>query len=135
MIRTSPNLMIDFKGVFYNTRCLFQHADPYKTGAPLRAYLADEVGRPMPPDGPRQVLMIDLYLPTASIFIAPFAMLPWETAQVLWTIPRHRKLYLCRVPDVGFRSKLRAGNLLWLDLLCSANTEAFFPFGNPWGSL
>jgi len=24
MIRTSPNLMIDFKGVFYNTRCLFQ---------------------------------------------------------------------------------------------------------------
>jgi len=41
-----------FKGVFYNTRCLFQHADPYKTGAPLRAYLADEVGRPMPQTGP-----------------------------------------------------------------------------------
>jgi len=76
--------------------------------------------------------MIDLYLPTASIFIAPFAMLPWETAQVLWTILASEALSL-RVPDVGFRSKLRAGNLLWLDLLVLANTEAFFPFGNPVG--
>ena len=133
MIRTSPNLMIDFKGVFYNTRCLFQHADPYKTGAPLRAYLADEVGRPMPPDGPRQVLMIDLYLPTASIFIAPFAMLPSETAQVLWTI-------------LGIGSFIFAAFLMWdsgasyapvisCGLICFvlANTEAFFPFGNPVG--
>ena len=130
MIRTSPNLMIDFKGVFYNTRCLFQHADPYKTGAPLRAYLADEVGRPMPPDGPRQVLMIDLYLPTASIFIAPFAMLPSETAQVLWTI-------------LGIGSFIFAAFLMWdsgasyapvisCGLICFvlANNETLIPFGN-----
>jgi len=89
----------------------------------------------MPPDGPRQVLMIDLYLPTASIFIAPFAMLAVGDRAGAVDDPRHRKLYLCRVPDVGFRSKLRAGNLLWLDLLCSCQYEAFFPFGIPWGSL
>jgi hypothetical protein len=133
MIRPSPNLMIDFKGVFYNTRCLFQHADPYKISAPLNAYLADGVGRSMPPDGPRQVLMIDLYLPTASIFIAPFAMLPWGTAQVLWTI-------------LGIGSFIFAAFLVWdsgasyapvisCGLICFvlANTEAFFPFGNPVG--
>lgn len=133
MIRPSPNLMIDFKGVFYNTRCLFQHADPYKIGAPLNAYLADGPGRSMPPDGPRQVLMVDLYLPTASLFIAPFAMLPWGTAQALWTI-------------LGIGSFIVAAFLVWDSgasyapviacvMICFvlANTEAFFPFGNPVG--
>jgi hypothetical protein len=85
--QTSPKGMMDFKGVFYSTRCLLQHDDPYKVGEPLRVYLAEGGRLPQPLDwGPRQVLSLDVYLPTASIFIAPFAMLPWGSAHLLWTI-------------------------------------------------
>jgi hypothetical protein len=84
--RASPDGMIDFKGTFYAARCLIQHSDPYKDGAPLRAYLAEQNDRPLPSPVLRQVLSQDIYLPTTSIFIAPFAMLPWGPAHLLWMI-------------------------------------------------
>ena len=80
---TSSVEMVDFKGVYYDTRCLLQHTDPYIPGEPLRLYLA-EGGRLPQSDGPQQVLMLDIYPPTTSIFVAPFAMLPWESARMLW---------------------------------------------------
>jgi hypothetical protein len=61
--------MVDFKGVYYDTRCLLQHTDPYIPGEPLRLYLA-EGGRLPQSDGPQQVLMLDIYPPTTSIFVA-----------------------------------------------------------------
>src|ERR1035437_6750620 len=84
--RAKPDLMLDFKGVFFDARCLLQHTDPYKPGEPLRAYLADGIDRPTPTADLRRTLTWYIYLPTASIFIAPFAMLPLGPAQVLWTI-------------------------------------------------
>ena len=82
--RASLDGMIDFKGTFYAARCLLQHSDPYKSGEPLRAYLAEQNDRPLPSDVLRQVLSQNLYLPTTFIFIAPFAMLPWGPAHLLW---------------------------------------------------
>ena len=129
--RTSSNLMIDFKGVYYHARCLLQHGDPYKPGETLKVYLAEGGILPQFPEGPRQVLTLDLYLPTAFIFVAPFAMFPWGTAQVLWTI-------------LGIGCFIFAAFLMWdlgsnyapvvsgcLICFVLANTEAFFPFGNP----
>jgi hypothetical protein len=63
---------------------MLQHSDPYKDGEPLRAYLAEQNDRPLPSDVLRQVLSQNLYLPTTFIFIAPFAMLPWGPAHLLW---------------------------------------------------
>ena len=72
-----------------------------------------------------------MYLPTTSVLVAPFVMLPWGTAQVLWTI-------------LGIGSLIFAAFLMWnfgasyapvisCCLICFvlANTEAFFPIGNP----
>jgi hypothetical protein len=131
--QTAPNGMSDFKGVFYATRSLLLHADPYKEGEPLRAYLADGADRPMPADGTRGVLMRHVYLPTAFIFTAPFAMLPWGPALVLWTI-------------LGGGSLIFAAFLMWDTaagyapvisgvLICFilANTEVLFAIGNPAG--
>src|SRR5208337_2745440 len=84
--RTKPDLMLDFKGVYFDARCLLQHTDPYKPGEPLRVYLADGTNRPTPTADLRRTLTWYIYLPTASIFIAPFAMLPLGPAQVLWTV-------------------------------------------------
>jgi len=100
--RASPDGMIDFKGTFYSARCLLQHNDPYKDGEPLRAYLAEQNNRPLPSPVLRQVLSQDIYLPTTSIFIAPFAMLPWGPAHLLWMI-LSREPPPCRTPDVDSR--------------------------------
>jgi hypothetical protein len=78
--------MIDFKGVYYDARCLLQHSDPYQYGEPARVYLADQKDHPLLSDVLRQVLSLNIYLPTTSIFIAPFAMLPWGLAHRLWMI-------------------------------------------------
>jgi hypothetical protein len=133
MIRPSPDLMVDFKGIYYHARCLLQHGDPYKPGETLRVYLAEGGKLPQSLGGPLQNLTLDVYPPTTSIFLAPFAMLPWGTAQVLWTI-------------LGVGILTFAAFLMWdlgsnyapvisCALICFvlANTEAFFPFGNPVG--
>lgn len=74
--------MGDFTLVYYQARCLFQHGDPYRPSTTLHAYLA-EGGKPTLP---LHDLTSDLYPPTTSVFVAPFAMLPWAPARVLWMI-------------------------------------------------
>jgi hypothetical protein len=131
MMRASPNLMVDFKGVYYGARCLLQHADPYKQGEPLRVYLAEGGTLPQSSDGPWQVLTKYIYLPTSFIFVAPFAMLPWGTAQVLWT-------------SLGIGGLIFAAFLMWdlgasyapvisCCLICFvlANSEVLIAIGNP----
>ncbi|HEV2486821.1 MAG TPA: glycosyltransferase family 87 protein [Terracidiphilus sp.] len=83
---TGSDKMEDFKLVYYHARCLLQHGDPYKPSKTLRAYLV-EGGKPTQCSGrPLQDMTPDLYPPTTSVFIAPFAMLQWVPAHVLWMI-------------------------------------------------
>ncbi len=81
---TGSDMMGDFKLVYYQTRCLLQHGDPYKPSQTLRAYLIEGGNPPQSSGRPLQDLTPNLYLPTASVFIAPFAMLPWVPAKMLW---------------------------------------------------
>ena len=81
--RTGSGKMEDFKVVYYQARCLLQHGDPYKPSETLRAYRAE--GGKLP-RGPLQDLTPNVYPPTASIFIAPFSILPWAPAHLLWMI-------------------------------------------------
>jgi hypothetical protein len=134
LVHAPADLMIDFKGVFYDARCLFQHVDPYKPGEPLRVYLADGGPEPESADwGPRQALALDVYLPTTSIFIAPFALLSWGTAHVLWTILATGSLILAAflMWDLGANYAPVISGVLVCFVL--ANTEIFFPCGNTAG--
>lgn len=131
--RARPDFMLDFKGVFFDARCLLQHTDPYKPGEPLRVYLEEGKDSPTPTSDLRRTLTWYIYLPSASIFIAPFAMLALGPAQVLWMILTAVSLVL-------------AGYLMWslaenyapvlsacLICLVLANTEVLFATGNPAG--
>jgi hypothetical protein len=133
MLRSSPNLMIDFKGVYYDTRCLLLHTDPYKDGEPLRVYLAEGGKLPQSFEGPREVLRRDVYPPTTSIFVAPFAMLPWGLACRLWMVFSIGVFVLASflMWDMGaIYAPFLCGALICFAL---ANTEVFFAFGNPAG--
>ncbi len=127
------DMMLDFRGLYYDTQCLFHHADPYKPGEPLRAYLAD--GEQLLPSesGLRQDLTWDVYFPTASIFIAPFVLLPWAPAHILWMILTAASLVFAGFLMWNFSanySPLISGAMICFIL---ANSEILFLLGNSAG--
>ena len=88
MERMTSGSMEDFKAVYYGSRCLLQHCDPYSESDLLRVYLAEGGERPSDAlqRGQRQGITVCVYPPAAFIFIAPFALLPWGPAHALWMI-------------------------------------------------
>jgi hypothetical protein len=79
----------DFKGIYYGTRCLLQHADPYKVSDVRRLYRAEAWQRPPePPDSPDNpnspFVMAQIYLPGTFLVTLPFACLAWGPAHLLW---------------------------------------------------
>jgi hypothetical protein len=134
MERISPGGMIDFKGVYYDARCLLEHTNPYKAGEPLRVYIAEGGSRPgSNEDGLRQNLTWDVYLPTTSIFIASFAMLPYGLAHLLWMILIAGAFILaaCLIWNSGANyAPVISGCLICFVL---ANSEILFKLGNTAG--
>jgi len=131
--RPIPGGMLDFKGVYYGERCLLQHSDPYQEGEPLRVYQAE--GHPLRPaeEGLRQNLTWYIYLPTAFLFIAPFAMLQWGPAHLLWMILMSISLMLAAFLMWEFGADYApviSGGLVCLVL---ANSEMVLATGNPAG--
>jgi hypothetical protein len=78
--------MADFKAVYYATRTLLRHGDPYREADLLHVYLAED-GQPQA----KQLLVsdvvaFDVNLPTAFPIVVPFALLPWGPAHTLWML-------------------------------------------------
>ena len=86
--RAARGIIIDFKVVFIGTRCLLQGHDPYDEKQLMNVYLA-EGGKPPSSSAElnkvRQVVALQVYFPTAFLYIVPFALLPWGTAHALWS--------------------------------------------------
>jgi hypothetical protein len=71
----------DFKTIYASARCLIHGCDPYDSQQIFAAFLAaggpgDDL-RPFRPNEP-------VYLPAALALVAPFALLPWGPAHLLW---------------------------------------------------
>jgi hypothetical protein len=131
--RNSPEGLGDFKGVFYAARCLLQHNDPYKEGEKLRVYQAEEGGPSMPPDGLRSILMRHIYFPPTFIFIAPFAILPWVPAHLLWMVLTAGSLILATFLIWNLAEDYSPGVSLFLICFVLINCEGLFATGNPAG--
>jgi hypothetical protein len=131
--KASPNGLGDFKGVYYDARCLLQHSDPYKEGEPLRLYQAEQ-GRLSPSsDTLRQALVLTVYLPTTFVFVAPLAMLSLGSAHLLWVTVTSGSLILAAflMWNLGANyAPVISGALICVVL---ANSEVLFAFCNPAG--
>ena len=70
-----------FKGIYYATRCLMRHSDPYDPAVLPQVY-ESEGGRfsPVPAEAflYRRGTMVCVNLPTSLFLVAPFAVLPWR---------------------------------------------------------
>jgi hypothetical protein len=75
---------IDFQAVYFGTRCLLNHCDPYREDQLIHQFEVD--GREPPSDSIQRRKVVTLYvnLPTTFVFIVPFALLGLGSAVTLW---------------------------------------------------
>lgn len=85
-IARGGNAWIDFRAVYAGTRCLIDHHNPYNVRDLEREYLSEDGQRP--PDSPFYLQAITLYVnvPTTFVVVAPFALLSWGPAHILWML-------------------------------------------------
>ncbi len=84
--RTSQEPMVDFRVMYYPARCLVQHGDPYNQPEVLSLYRAMGGDSSSDSEKVRQIATRYIYLPSAFCFTAPFALLPWGPAHILWLL-------------------------------------------------
>lgn len=84
--RFSPIHMVDFGVVYFPTRCLLQHGDPYNPNDVLPVFEAQQGDRIWDRLQPRRCMTCLGYPPSAFPVLALFAMLPWNPAHLLWMV-------------------------------------------------
>ncbi len=76
----------DFKAVYYASKALVHHQDPYVQANLLQLYRSEPGNTSAAQLGAAQVVTICVNLPSGLLLIAPFALLPWAIAHVLWSV-------------------------------------------------
>ncbi|UWZ82554.1 glycosyltransferase family 87 protein [Occallatibacter riparius] len=76
----------DFKAVYYASKALVHHRDPYLQANLLELYRSEPGNTSAAQLGASQVVTVCVNLPTGLLLIAPFALLPWTVAHILWSI-------------------------------------------------
>lgn len=78
--------MEDFKALYFNARCLIEHHDLYVQAEVLKVYARE--GNERATDaflvGQRAIVTINVYPPPTFLVAAPFALLGWNAAHLLW---------------------------------------------------
>jgi hypothetical protein len=84
----SSGAMADFKAVFYGSRCILDHKDPYKEADFLEVLQSEKGTFPSDPKASelfRRAVPLCVNLPTALVLAIPLALMPFGTAQAIWT--------------------------------------------------
>jgi len=81
----TPNAnCVDFKAVYFASRCVLRGVNPYDPEQFLRVYQEEGGDHAEDSAMERSVVTTDINLPTGLIAITPFGLLPWKIARVLW---------------------------------------------------
>ena len=68
------------------TRCLIHEHNPYNVSDLGREYLSEDGRRPRDTPFNLQGIVFDVNLPTTFVVVAPFAVLSWGPAHILWML-------------------------------------------------
>ena len=130
MGRDIPGGTNDLQVVYYATRCLMEHGDPYQLDQLRRIYVEEE--RKLPPDSIERPLAVTwyIYLPPTFLLIAPLVALPWPIASVLWMTLLAGTMVLAAVLMVREARTHAPGVALFLACLVLVNCEVGFALGN-----
>lgn len=131
--RISPAPMSDFKAIYYASRSVIHHSNPYQDGTILGEYRADGGQFPTDPAISRSVqraILVCINLPTSLFLISPFACLAYGPSHFLWMICMAGSLLVASwlIWDLGAAfNPLVSGTLVGLIL---ANSEVLVIIGN-----
>jgi hypothetical protein len=124
---------VDFKAVYYGTRCLLEHHNPYNISE-LDGFYRSQTGE-RPSESIRDHLGVTLYvnLPTTFIFVAPFALLPWGLAHVLWMTLTAGVFILAALLIWNLGANYAPNVSLFLICILLVDCESIFVAGNTAG--
>jgi hypothetical protein len=133
---SAQGVVVDFKVVYLGARCLIHGCDPYNENQLMRVYRAEGGGTPSTPGEAnrlRQIVALQVYFPTAFLYVAPFALLPWATAHAMWSV-----LTLVSLTLAAFLMWILAqdhvpGAPFYLITFVLVNSGVVFAGGNPAG--
>ena len=134
---TGPNGgTLDFKAIYYGARSVVLQRDPYKPSELQRVY--QEEGGVFPSDPAisqlyKPGLTICINLPTSLFLVAPFAMLSWGPAHVLWMALLAGSLTLAAFLMWDLAGSFAPGLSLFLICMVLVNSEEIFALGNAAG--
>jgi hypothetical protein len=125
--------VMGFPGIYFGTRCLLQGCDPYHVPELERVY-AQAGARPLNESAAlHQSVTLYVNIPSTFLLVAPFALLPLGTAQVLWSSLVVSSFFLASLLT-WIRAKQFAPDVaVILTFLLLANCEIIFAGGNTAG--
>ena len=129
----SPGRMADFKAIYYGARCLIHHSDPYKEAEFLSVYQAEGGEFPLDPTLSRlfrRAVPVCINLPTALLLAAPFSILGWGAAHLMWMILTVASLMLAAYLIWTLSARWSPGVSIFLICIVLANSEILFAGGN-----
>jgi hypothetical protein len=131
--QSEPGGSLDFQAVYFGTRCLIQHHNPYNVAELDAVYRAD--GGEHSSESPKHHQLVTLFvnLPTTFIFVAPLAVLPWELAQATWLLFLICVFMLAAVLMWRFGESYSPGISVFLICTLLAESELTFATGNTAG--
>jgi hypothetical protein len=129
----NANGWVDFRAVYYGTRCLLQHHNPYKVSELDSVYRA-EGGEPPSESAPaHQAVVLYVNVPTTFIVVTPLALLPWGPAHLLWIALTAGVFILAAFLMWDLGSSYAPGLSLFLLCILLVNCESIFCAGNTAG--
>jgi hypothetical protein len=75
---------VDFAQVYYGSRCVANHKDPYDGHSPLGELEAEGGRIPESAVRARVIMSLAVYLPTALFVLAPLGIMSWPAAIAIW---------------------------------------------------
>jgi Glycosyltransferase family 87 len=129
----AANGWVDFRAVYYGTRCLLQHHNPYNVSELEGVYRAEGGERPSETVAARQAVVLYVNVPTTFIVVTPFAMLPWGPAHLLWVALTAGVFILASLLMWNLGESYAPDVSLFLIFILLANCESIFGAGNTAG--
>jgi hypothetical protein len=133
--RTARGVILDYRVMDLGARCLLQHGDLYDQSAMMRVYAAEEGSRASVPahQGGRLLATLQVYPPSAELFFAPFALLPWPVAYCAWIALTVGLMILAAFLMWDAAQVYAPDPPFFLACIVLANSGILFSGGNPAG--
>jgi hypothetical protein len=129
----APGGAMGFPGIYYGTRCLIRHCDPYNVTELDAFYRAEGGANQTDTLQRRQSVTLYVNLPTTFLFVAPFALLPFKLAHLLWMTLTVGCFTVAAILMWSVGTRYAPNVSLFLVCIFLANAEVVFAGGNTAG--